>query len=169
MKAQIVSFHCVLKNRLGHVLSSSFNQDVINQLEESAIAQGSSQLRGLVAGIQNVHKGERRQFTVLAAEAFGAYDPDLVISIPRAELLNAEGAKQGLMIGSEISHHPSYRGAKRRVYRVTQIMGDTLVLDANHPLAGHDLVFDIEVVAARDACREDFEDPVATPSNGYVH
>lgn len=58
MKAQIVSFHCVLKDTFGKVLSSSFNQDVINQLEGAPSSVDDRRLRGLVAGIQNVRKGE---------------------------------------------------------------------------------------------------------------
>ncbi|MFL5812584.1 MAG: peptidylprolyl isomerase [Bdellovibrionia bacterium] len=164
MKAQIVSFKCVLKNKLGQVLSSSFNKDVINQIEEDNSGDNSTRLRGLVAGIQNVREGEKREFTVNAHEAYGPYNPDLVVSVPRSELQKGDS----LVIGSEIMGR-SDRNNSALIYRVTQIIGDVLVLDANHPLAGHDLTFDIEVISARDACSEDFEQPVIAASSQYVH
>ncbi|MCM2324647.1 MAG: FKBP-type peptidyl-prolyl cis-trans isomerase [Oligoflexia bacterium] len=164
MKAQIVSFHCVLKNRLGQVLSSSFNRDVINQLEDSSSNEGIPRLRGLVARIQNVRQGEKRQFTVPASEAYGPYDPNLVLNIPRKNLSNGDQ----LGIGSEIVSHAGPSGPTQ-VYRVVQIQGDRLILDGNHLLAGHDLVFDIEVVSARDACAEDFGEPCAPEPGAYVH
>jgi len=158
MNAQIVSFHCVLKNRLGHVLSSSFNRDVINQPAlqgaENHPEAVHQRLRGLAAGIQNVRAGERRQFMVPAEEAYGPYDPGLVVEVRRAWL--SEGGR--LDIGSEVRGKVGPRG-RNLVYRVAQIKGDLLVLDANHPLAGHDLIFDIEVVSARDARQEDFGEP----------
>lgn len=168
MKAQIVSFHCVLKDKLGQVLSSSFNQDVINQLESGQASGNDSRLRGLVAGIQNVRPGERRQFTVPAREAYGPYDPDLVLKVSRSDLLLGDR----LVVGSEIVSQPDRDGVQQ-TYRVVEVhptrSGDILVLDANHPLAGHDLVFDIEVVSARDACSEDFEEPDYTAPVHYVH
>jgi len=165
MKAQIVSFHCVLKNKLGQVLSSSFSHDVINQLDASSTDPVDQSLRSLVAGIQNVHEGERRQFTVFANEAYGPYHPDLVVNIAKSDLAGGDS----LVIGSEVMRPMGTKGEKRK-YRVTQITSeDTLVLDGNHPLAGHDLIFDIEVVSARDACVEDFEGDPIVQNRNIVH
>ncbi len=159
MKAQIVSFHCVLKNKLGQILSSSFNQDVINQLEA-----GDQKLRGLVAGIQNVQQGERRRVEVSASEGYGTYDPRLVRTVSRAKL----AGKAPLFIGSEVGG-TGEPGEVARSYRVTEIRGDEVVLDGNHPLAGHDLIFDIEVVSARDARQEDYEDTPTSGASSYIH
>lgn len=161
MKTQIVSFHCVLKNKLGQVLSSSFNKDVINQLAKSPAAESEQKLRGLVAGIQNVRKGEKREISVPASEAYGLYDPKLVLKISRSDLLN--GKK--LAVGSQIMTQ-STPGNPSQVYRVIEATGNQLVLDGNHPLAGQDLVFEVEVVSVRKARREDFETPIAS---GYIH
>lgn len=163
MKAQIVSFHCVLKNKLGQVLGSSFNQDVINQLDEATSKHGGQRLRGLVAGIQNVHQGEKRQFSVPAHEAYGPYDPDLLLNVRRSDLSQEES----LEIGSEIMSLPTRTGEKR-AFRVVSVTGDTVVLDGNHPFAGQDLIFDIEVISARDAEREDYEDDTTLAPTSYT-
>ncbi len=156
MKAQIVSFHCILKDRLGRVLSTSFNQDIINQLEGDA-----QNLRGLVAGIQDVRAGERRQFTVPAAEAYGVYRPDLVLSVLRSEIPQTGQ----VIIGSEVRRNSD----PLRAYRVVQIDGDSLLLDGNHPLAGEDLTFDIEVVSAREARNEDLETGASSGAGPTFH
>jgi FKBP-type peptidyl-prolyl cis-trans isomerase SlyD len=156
MKAQILSFHCVLKNKLGQTLSSSFNQDVINQ-PYPMVSHGAAtprQLQGLVAGIQNVQPGERRQFSVPAAEAYGLYHPELVMCVDRADLDQGER----LRVGSEVMGLDcSDSKNKNTLYRVIQAQDNELVLDGNHPLAGQDLVFDIQVVSARDALSIDLE------------
>ena len=159
MKVQILSFHCVLKNRLGQVLSTSFNQEVINQLEE-----GSGNLRALVAGLQDLTAGERRQVKVSAEEAYGLYDPSLVVEVRRSELLDGSS----LSVGNEIlrSARPEGQGTP---YRVIHADESSITLDGNHPLAGQDLIFDIEVVAAREAIGEDFSAPDETSPERYLH
>ncbi len=145
MKAQIVSFHCVLKDKLGQVISSSFNSEVINQLEKDG-----DFLRGLVAGLQDVKTGERRKIHVSADQAYGLYDPELVVEVPRREL--QQGRQLG--IGNEIVTRSTEDG-HTRVFRVVNTAVDYVVLDGNHPLAGQDLIFEIEVTAAREASAED--------------
>jgi FKBP-type peptidyl-prolyl cis-trans isomerase SlyD len=162
MKAQIVSFNCVLKNKLGHVLSSSFNHDVINQLEDGNSCPGK--LRGFIAKIQNVHEGERRLFTVPTAEAYGPYDPDLLVNVARSDL----STDNSFDLGSEIISRSPQNGCQL-AYRVVRIDGDRVMLDGNHPLAGQDLIFDIEVVSARDACSTDFEKSPSASTGRYVH
>ncbi len=163
MKAQIVSFHCVLKDKLGRVLSSSFNRDVINQLEAGASMEGPG-LRGLVAGIQNVREGEKRRFTVSAEEGYGPYLPDLVVYVPRSELRKGDR----LVVGNEVVGKASPEDPKH-VYRVVQARPDMVVLDGNHPLAGQELVFEIEVVSARDAEKDDLSPTITAPGNSYLH
>jgi hypothetical protein len=59
MAAQIVSFHCVLRNRVGRVISRTFNEDVITQSNR----QGDDVLRGLVEGLSDLRAGEFRRIT----------------------------------------------------------------------------------------------------------
>lgn len=78
MSPQVISFHCVMKNRLGHILGSSFNQDVINQQDSD-----TGRLRDLVDGLQSVSPGEKRIIFVPAIRAYGPFDPKLILEIPR--------------------------------------------------------------------------------------
>jgi len=105
----------------------------------------------LMARLQNVREGERRTFKLSAREAYGVYDPSLVVEVPRATLDNGFW----LRVGSEVPGRLKPSGP-RRVFRVTHADADRVVLDANHPFAGQDLVCEVEIVSVRLARREDF-------------
>jgi len=102
MKAQIVSFHCVLSDPMGKVISSTFNQDVIT------IDGQSEFLKGLTQGLQNLKKGEKRRICVAAEQAYGLYNPDLVLEVPRDRL----GLKHALACGHQLKQFLRSENAK---------------------------------------------------------
>jgi FKBP-type peptidyl-prolyl cis-trans isomerase 2 len=148
-----------MKNKLGQVLSSSFNQDVINQKDIK-----NNRLPGLVEGLQSVQAGEKRSFTVPANSAYGSYDPGLVIELRRSELEYGER----LCLGSQILRCHG-QASEQRIFRVIRLDEEFVVIDGNHPLAGHDLVFEIEIVSARDAQDGDFLDDSTLMPSYFVH
>ena len=147
MRSQIVSFHCVLRNRVGKLISSTFNQDVITQVEGQP-----ELLRGLADGMKNLRKGEKRRIALTAEQAYGFYDPQLVVQCSRQELSRGKF----LVIGDTVTAR-SGAGAPR-IFRVVQTSDGSVTLDANHPLAGQDLVFDIATTDVRDATPEEIAD-----------
>lgn len=158
MKAQVVSFHCVLKNKFGKIISSTFNNDVITQ------AGGPEPiLSGLAEGLQNLVKGERRLISLGAEKAYGFYDPSKVIECEREEVPRGKFLRKG----DEVVL-PN-RNGKPMNLRVTGILGDILTLDGNHPLAGQDLVFEIEATEARDATAEELLEAAMTVEMGLLH
>lgn len=162
MKAQIVSFHCVLKDKVGKVISDTFNHDVITHVE------GKGQLlKGLSEGLQNLIKGEKRTIFLSASQAFGFYDPGLVIEVSRKEIPDGEALQPGHEISTQ------FKNGGIKMFRVTQTRGGVLTLDGNHPLAGQDLEFDIFAIDARDATLEEIaESCIEAPlrsSSGYIH
>lgn len=157
MNAQIVSFHCVLKNIVGQVISTTFNHDVITSVETP---QGE-ELPALARAMKNLRKGEMRRITLSAEEAYGMYDPTLVEEHPR------ESLSEELRLGDRV--HMAGPAGKMLLYRVTQIGSEFVVLDANHPLAGQDLIFDIDVVDAREATRAEIFESSYGESQSYIH
>ena len=132
MRSQVVSFHCTLSNRVGKVISSTFNHDVITQIEG-----GNGMLPGLAAALEDLKKGEKRRILLSAEQAYGFYDPGLVMECPRKKL----GRNKPLLVGDEVlTEMPS---GERKVFRVIEVKESVVLLDGNHPLAGQDLVFDI--------------------------
>lgn len=144
MGVQVISFRCVLKNKLGQIISSTVNHDVLSK------AEGQSHLLdGLVRGLQNLAKGEKRQISLSAQEAYGFYDPKKAFVRRREDIAGGDRLKAGDQIMLKLST------GEQKHSRVTEVTEETVTLDTNHPLAGQDLIFEIEAIDARDATPEE--------------
>ena len=157
MNRHVVTFHYTLRDPSGRVLDTSAGGDPIVYLEGAGqIIDGlDEQLRGVAAGTKT-------RVQVPAARAYGAHDPAQVQQVRRAQLpVTGE-----LKVGDQFQ-----AGADRfaPVVTVVAIDGDRVTLDANHPLAGTDLTFDVEVVAVRVATAEEVQHGHAHGSDGHAH
>jgi FKBP-type peptidyl-prolyl cis-trans isomerase SlyD len=160
-KAQIVSFHCVLKDKIGNIISSTFNHDVITRLEDH---DGSEDfLKGLAEGLQDLKKGERRRIFLPADQAYGFYDPRLVVELPRRIFERGKA----IQIGHEVQ--TLSQAGDLRFFKVVAATSDMLTLDGNHPLAGQDLIFEIEATDARDASIEELEEASCVTKAPVLH
>lgn len=157
MNVQIVSFHCVLKNKLGKVISSTYNRDVLTSLNGA-----EDQLQALSRGLKNIRKGEKRQIAVKAEEAYGFYDTSKVLEISRDSLVG--GRK--LRLGESVIF--AREGHKAEKFRVTKLSTDQVTLDANHPLAGQDLIFEIEALDVREATPEEIRESLPDEDGGVI-
>lgn len=103
---------------------------------------GSGQIiPGLDAAIDGMAVGEQKTVTVAAPDAYGAWQPDACQAIPREQIpphIPVEPGTQLQMQGPEGQAIP---------VMVAEVSDAEVVLDANHPLAGKDLTFAVEVVA----------------------
>lgn len=156
MSIQVISFNCLLTNKAGQFISSTFNREVLNNVEDE-----TAMLFGLAKGLQNLKKGEKRLIPLSAEQAYGLYDPQKVILYPRKKL------PQKISLGESVTI-VSKTGV-RRTYRIGLVHGDMVSLDGNHPLAGQDLIFEIEALEARDATREEIDDSVNSFSSQLLH
>jgi len=156
MRYQVISFNCLLKNKLGHVISTSYNREVL-----TGTNQPGSMLTGLCKGLDNLKKGEKRSIAVSAEEAYGLYDPRKVILYPRSKLPKALCIGQVVNITSKTN--------VIRTYKVQQIMENMVSLDGNHTLAGQDLIFEIEALEARDATADEIAESTNLVSTQRLH
>lgn len=150
MTPNVVTFHYTLRDPRGQLLDTSSGGEPITYLE------GSGQIiDGLEEQIRGVAAGTKKQVQVVAAKAYGLRDETQVQRVNRG-LLPIEGE---LKIGDQFQ-----AGDDRFAPTVTVagIEGDDVLLDANHPLAGVDLTFDIEILAVRAATNEEL-------AHGHVH
>ena len=107
--------------------------------------------------LQGKTVGESVQVKLQPDEAFGEYDTSLVQIEPRKDF------PKELQVGMQFEGGPEDGGDDDFViYRVTDIAGDKVVLDGNHPLAGMALVFTCTVSGVRPASAEEVE-------HGHVH
>lgn len=147
---RIVSFHYTLRDPSGRVLDSSAGGEPITYLE------GAGQIiDGLDAKLRTALAGQKSRVEVPAKSAYGERNPEQMQRVKR-EVLPIEGE---LNIGDQFQTGPSRADP---VVTVAAIEGDEVLLDANHPLAGVDLTFDVEVITAREATPEEL-------SHGHAH
>lgn len=140
MKARIVSFRCILRNNLGQVLSSSFYRELL-----TGVGGASGMMAGLERGLEGAKRGEKRRIRLPASEAYGFYQPSQVHVVSRKSLQSADALK----IGSQVLGKDEEGGTQ--FFRIMAFSRDQVTLDANHPLAGQDLTFEVEVTEARRA------------------
>jgi peptidylprolyl isomerase len=102
---------------------------------------GSGQIiPGLDAALQGMAVGEKKTVTVPAEMAYGQHDPERVQMIPRSNIPDHIPTEVGTML-----HVQTPQGEPMPV-QVTAEDEHSVTLDANHPLAGQDLTFAVEVV-----------------------
>lgn len=157
MKRRVVTFHYTLRDPGGHVIDTSAGGDPVTYLE------GAGQIiDGLDEQLRFAGAGEKARVLVPAAKAYGPHDPAQVQRVKRA-LLPVEGE---LRVGDQFQTDTD-RAAP--VVTVRAIEGDEVLLDANHPLAGVDLAFDVEIVAVRAPTESELQHGHAHPGDGSCH
>jgi FKBP-type peptidyl-prolyl cis-trans isomerase 2 len=90
---------------------------------------------GFDSAVLGLEVGDINTVTIQPAEAYGEVDPEAVIEFPIADVpeeFRVEGMQ--VVVGNGI---PA---------TVIEVTGDTVTIDANHPLAGQALTFEIEIV-----------------------
>jgi len=147
---RVVTFHYTLRDPGGRVIDTSAGGEPVTYLE------GAGEIiEGLDEQLRFASAGEKARVHVPAKKAYGEHDPAQVQRVPRA-LLPVDGE---LHVGDQ------FRTDQDRfapIVTVRAIEGEQVVLDANHPLAGVDLTFDVEIVAVRAPTEEEL-------AHGHAH
>jgi FKBP-type peptidyl-prolyl cis-trans isomerase SlyD len=100
--------------------------------------------------------GHELAITLEPEDAFGEYDAELLRVEPRDRF------PETLEVGMQFEGVPGERPDEARIYTITDIAGDKVVVDANHPLAGERLWFKCAVKGVRRASAEEMQ-------HGHVH
>ena len=141
MSRRTITFHYVLKDGAGRLIDTSRGGAPM------PFTEGAGQIiEGLEEHLLLMAAGEKRTVVVPPDRAYGARDAALVQRVPRARLPVAD-----LKVGDQFQTGPD-RAAP--IVTVLAIEGDEVLLDANHPMAGQELHFEVEVVAVRAAAPE---------------
>lgn len=102
---------------------------------------GSGQIiPGLDAHITGMAIGDRSTVTIPAAEAYGHVNPENIQSIPRNALPDDIEPQVGMQLQADAG------GGRVVAVRIVEVGEAEVKLDANHPLAGQDLTFDVELI-----------------------
>ncbi|MEZ5494116.1 MAG: FKBP-type peptidyl-prolyl cis-trans isomerase [Pseudomonadales bacterium] len=84
--------------------------------------------------------GDKKQFTIAAADAFGVRRDDNLKRVPRNRFAQDIELVEGLVVSFGAAEGGELPGVVHR------LMGEMIEIDFNHPLAGRDIIFDVEIV-----------------------
>jgi peptidylprolyl isomerase len=97
-------------------------------------------IKGFDDGVTGMKVGDKKTINISTENAYGEKNPDMLIEYPRSQFPeNIE-----LQVGTDLMMS-SASGQQFQV-KIADIKDDVVILDANHPLAGEELIFDIELV-----------------------
>ncbi|MDF9833255.1 FKBP-type peptidyl-prolyl cis-trans isomerase SlyD [Ereboglobus sp. PH5-5] len=145
MSQNIVTFHYTLRDASGNMIDMSVGGEPVSYME------GAGQIiDGLETQLSGLSAGTKTTVNVPSALAYGARDESLLHKVNRS-MLPVEGE---ISVGDQFRTAPDPRAP---VVTVSAVEGDEITLDANHPLAGVDLTFHVEIVAVREATAGEIE------------
>ncbi|WP_097460800.1 FKBP-type peptidyl-prolyl cis-trans isomerase [Mangrovitalea sediminis] len=128
-----------LKNRKGEVVDTSEGGEPLRFVE------GAGQVvEGLERAVRDRAVGDRLEVTIPPELAYGEHRDELVRAVPRSLFQGVDELAVGMTFQTNT-------GDDRQVVKVVEVRGDMVRVDANHPLAGFTLYFDLEVLEVRDA------------------
>lgn len=143
MSHKVISFHYTLTDTDGVVIESSHERDPVSFMTEMGMI-----VPGLEREIVGYAVGQKGRVEVKAEDGYGLIDFAKYVQVPR-EALPKQEIKVGDMFQSNQSPLP---------FTVKEVTETHVVLDGNHPLAGEDLVFDVEVLESREASEQELEE-----------
>ncbi len=150
-KDKVVTMHYHLTNSEGEVLDSSRGSDPLTYLHGVG-----NLVAGLERELDGLEAGATKTVGVEPTDGYGERDDNMMETLPRSDLDGVENLEVGMQLEAQDPNGQSFT-----VY-VAEIRDDEVVIDANHPLAGVFLNFEIEIVDVRDATDEEL-------SHGHVH
>lgn len=121
----------------------------------AALIGAGNIIPGLEQALIGKNVGDRFDVTVPAAEAYGERNDALTQRVPKKYFPTNVALRPGLTVMLQTQHGP-------RPVTVLKIGMSVIDVDLNHPMAGKDLSFDIEIVEIRDASAEEL-------AHGHVH
>ncbi|EMO65033.1 FKBP-type peptidyl-prolyl cis-trans isomerase [Leptospira borgpetersenii] len=148
MKTRVITFHYILHDTEGNLIDSSEGKAPLSYLEGVGHI-----ISGLEEEMKKMETGEKRKINVSAENAYGIKDPDLIFDVPRSQFPPNEDLQIGMMFQTD---EPD------KVFTITELQEESVIVDGNHPLAGVNLIFDVELTGIREATEEEI-------SHGHVH
>ena len=145
-KNKVASIHYTLRDNEGTVIDSSDGRDPLHYLHGAG-----NLIVGMEEGLEGRSKGEKLNLKISPEKGYGEKDENLVQQVPRSAF-GGQDVKEGMRFSTN----------QGGVVTVTHVGLESITVDGNHPLAGVELNFDVEVMDVRNATNEEI-------SHGHVH
>ncbi|HHM24450.1 MAG TPA: peptidylprolyl isomerase [Bacteroidetes bacterium] len=150
-KDKVVSLHYTLTLDSGEVVDSS------REREPFTFLVGHGQIiPGLEEALMGMKVGDKKTVKIAPKDAYGERNEELVKSVDRSLIPENIELYEGLILTGQ-----SETGEEIEV-TVASFNDKEVVLDMNHPLAGQNLTFEVEIVDIRDATPEEL-------AHGHAH
>jgi FKBP-type peptidyl-prolyl cis-trans isomerase 2 len=115
-----------------------FDTSIREGREPLKVEIGSNQvIPGFELGLMDMLVGEKKTVEIEAADGYGEYRSEMVFEIPKSQF--PDGVKKDDVLSAQSAMGPVQ-------VTVVEVLEETIKIDANHPLAGKKLIFDLEVV-----------------------
>jgi FKBP-type peptidyl-prolyl cis-trans isomerase SlyD len=145
-KNKVAGIHYTLKNNEGEVLDSSEGREPLYYLHGAG-----NLIIGMEEGLEGKAQGDKFSIKISPEKGYGELDPEMVQKVPRSAF-GAQEVKPGMKFSTN----------QGGVVTVTEVGLENVTVDANHPLAGVELNFEVEVMEVRNASSEEI-------THGHVH
>lgn len=155
---KVVSIHYTLTSDSGEQLDTSIGSEPLEYLHGA-----ENIVPGLEKGLEGKKVGDKAQVKVEAAEGYGERDDEGVFQVSRAQFPKGAKLHAGMQVGAQ-----GPDGGPVPAW-ITAVNGDQITLDFNHPLAGKQLNFAVEILAVRDATTEELEHGHPHGPDGHHH
>ncbi|SHH32874.1 FKBP-type peptidyl-prolyl cis-trans isomerase [Thermosipho atlanticus] len=131
-----VTLHYVGKFEDGEIFDSSFGGEPLE------FVVGSNEvIPGFEEGVIGMEVGEKRTINIPVDKAYGPVKEELIFPVKKSNL------PEEIEVGGYLEvQQPDGNGF---IVKIADIKGDTVYLDANHPFAGKNLIFEVEVVSIK--------------------
>jgi len=149
-KNNVVVMHYAVSDSEGTLIDSSYDEKPME------IIQGTGYLiPGLDDALIDHETGDKFEVTVACEQAYGERHDDYVQTVPREVLAGVEDLALGTQLRATTDDG-------EQTVIVIDVQDDVITVDGNHPLAGLDLSFDVEIIEVREATAEELQ-------HGHVH
>lgn len=148
---RVVSIHYTLTDGEGNVLDSSEGAEPLAYLH----GRGNI-IPGLENSLVGKSVGDVLNVKVEPSEGYGEVNPDMIQVLEKEVFQGVDEIEVGMSFDAE-----GPDGARYNLV-VTKVEGDDITVDANHPLAGVELNFDVQIVDVREATSEEL-------AHGHAH
>jgi len=147
----VVSMHYKLTDDDGNVLDSSEGAEPLAYLHGTG-----SIIPGLEKALVGKVEGDSLTVKVEPADGYGDVNPELIQAVKRSAFDGVDSIEPGMAFEAQAPD-----GSIQRIL-VKAVDGDEVTIDANHPLAGFVLTFDVQIVGVREATEEEV-------THGHAH
>ena len=145
-KNKVAGIHYTLKNNEGEVLDTSDGREPLYYLHGAG-----NLIIGMEEGLEGKNTGDKFTLKISPDKGYGQLDPDMIQKVPRSAFGTQE-VRKGMKFSTN----------QGGVVTVTEVGLENITVDANHPLAGVELTFEVEVMEVREATSEEV-------THGHVH